>query len=179
MSHYEQQEFIQSVKKKYPKYFYSRKVLEVGSLDINGSVRDFFAHCDYTGIDVAPGKNVDIVCQGQELNHSDNSYDVVISCECFEHNPYWVETFKNMYRMTAKNGLIIMTCATTGRVEHGTSKTRPVDSPLTVQIGWGDYYKNLTEQDIREHFNLDTMFSVYNICSDYRHYDLYFCGIKK
>lgn len=178
MSHPQQQEFIQLVKTKYPKYFSNRKVLEVGSLNINGTVRDFFNDCNYLGIDVANGPGVDLVCQGQHYSASDKSYDVVISCECFEHNPYWIETFKNMHRLTIPDGLIIMTCATTGRAEHGTTKTRPVDSPLTVQIGWGDYYKNLTVEDFENNFRLKEMFSYYELYADYRHCDLYFYGIK-
>ena len=43
------------------------------------------------------------------------SFDVVISCECFEHNPYWRETFLNMTRVLRPGGLFVLTCATTGR----------------------------------------------------------------
>jgi len=178
MAHTQQFAFVSRTKLRYPDYFLGKKVLEVGSLNINGTVRDFFDNCDYIGIDVGQGPNVDIVCEGQNLDHSDNTYDTIISCECFEHNPYWVETFANMHRMTKSNGLIIMSCATTGRSEHGTTRTNPYDSPLTVGKGW-DYYKNLTEQDFRDNFQLDNMFLEYNFQIEYGHCDLYFTGIKK
>jgi hypothetical protein len=90
-------------------------VLEVGSLNINGSIRQFFSNCDYLGIDVGSGVDVDLVCEGQNLHHPNDSYEIFGSCECFEHSPYWVETFNNMYRMTKSNGLVFMSCATTGR----------------------------------------------------------------
>ena len=86
MAHVEQNEFIQSVKNHYPQYFNGVKVLEVGSLDLNGTVRGSFTNCDYTGLDVGPGPGVDIVCSGHVYDAPDNTFDTVISCESFEHN---------------------------------------------------------------------------------------------
>ena len=178
MAHRQQFDFVQKVKLKHPTYFFQQKVLEVGSLNINGTVRDFFSYCDYLGIDVGPGRDVDLVIEGQKLDQPDNTYGTTISCECFEHNPFWVETFQNMYRMTKHGGLIIMSCATTGRPEHGTTRTTPSDSPLTIKNGW-DYYKNLTEIDFREKFKIDLMFDEYKFEVGTTHADLYFYGIKK
>jgi SAM-dependent methyltransferase len=181
MAHQQQFDFIQTLKTKYPSHFTNVKVLEVGSLNINGSIRQFFTDCDYLGIDVGPGLDVDLVCEGQKLYHPNETYDTVGSCECFEHNPYWVETFINMHRMTKTNGLVFMSCATTGRAEHGTTRTSPQDSPLTVTNGW-EYYKNLTEQDFRKHIfymDIDKMFSEYEFQVGAPHPDLYFYGIKK
>jgi len=176
MSHVQQIEYVNSIKSNYLNYFKNKKILEVGSLDINGSVRTFFENCDYTGLDVGEGKGVDMVCEGQTFQGESNSYDVVISCECFEHNPYWLETFENMYRMCKPDGLVIMTCATTGRKEHGTSRTSPRKSPLTVAKGW-DYYKNLTEEDFRTNINFDETFSKYEFSNNTKSSDLYFFGI--
>lgn len=175
VSHPAQNEYIKYVKNKFPAYFYKRQVLEVGSLNINGTVRDLFTECYYVGLDVAEGKGVDIVCEGQNYDAPTESFDVVISCECFEHNPEWVATFTNMHRMTRTLGLVVMTCATTGRAEHGTTRTTPQDSPLTIGLGW-DYYKNLTEQDFRDNFDLDNMFSDYQFIVGGT--DLYFYGVK-
>lgn len=197
MSHSYQREFILMVKDKNPSFFNNKKVLEVGSLNINGTMRDFFTDCEYTGIDVGEGKDVDIVCSGHEYDAEDESYDVTTSGECFEHNPYWAETFSNMVRMTKSGGLIFFTCATTGRPEHGTTRTSPTKSPLTIEKGW-DYYRNLDENDFRNAFNepFDDIFEVYEFHStveepptefiknlkstDYPYSkDLYFWGIKK
>src|SRR5690606_19424692 len=106
-------------------FFRGTRVLEVGSLDLNGSVRSNFSGCDYLGIDVAAGPGVDLVCQGQDYDAPDGSFDVVTSCEAMEHNPYWRETFANMLRLCRPGGLILMTCATTGRGEHGTTRKHP------------------------------------------------------
>lgn len=175
MSHPAQHDYIRYVKNKFPEQFVNKQVLEVGSLNINGTVRDFFSNCYYIGIDVAEGKDVDVVCEGQNFKAPTESFDVTISCECFEHNPHWVATFANMYRMVRPGGLIIMTCATTGRAEHGTTRTTPIDSPLTIGLGW-DYYKNLEEKDFRENFNIDSMFRNFEFLS--QNSDLYFYGIK-
>ena len=102
MAHPQQFQFVEVIKGAYPSNFYKAKVLEVGSLNINGTIRILFQDCDYLGIDVGEGKDVDYVCQGQDLDDPDETYDTTISCECFEHNPYWKKTFKNMHRMTKK-----------------------------------------------------------------------------
>lgn len=178
MSHPQQMSFVSFVKGTFPSRFKEKKVLEVGSLNINGSVRQFFDDCQYIGIDVGPGPGVDIVCPGQEYNAPDGTFDTVISCECFEHNPFWVETFRNMLRLCKDDGLIIMTCATTGRPEHGTERTTPKDSPLTIAKGW-NYYRNLTKEDFYDTFNLTALFSEFQFSTNEQSKDLYFWGVKK
>lgn len=171
MSHPSQMEFVQRVKGRFPHYFVKRKVLEIGSLDINGSVRQFFDDCGYIGVDLGEGKGVDLVAKGEELLFPAKYFDVTISCECFEHNPEWVKTFNNMVRMTS--GLVIMTCATTGRPEHGTRRTSPQDAPFC-----GDYYQNLTEADIVNNCDM-SRFSQYEFSTSSSPADLYFWGLIK
>lgn len=178
MAHKEQRIYLDRIKREFPNFFINKKVLDIGSLDINGTAKPWFENCEYIGVDVGAGKGVDIVCEGQKLDHPDNSYDVVLTCECFEHNPYWAETFINMHRMLRPNGLMIMTCATTGRREHGTSRTSPSKSPLTIAKGW-DYYKNLTELDFRGKIDIDNLFENYLFEVDKKACDLYFHGFKR
>lgn len=148
-------------------------VIEIGSLNINGTVRDFFQPTSYLGVDVGPGPGVDLVAEGQALDFPDDSFDVAISAECFEHNPEWAATFANMQRMAAR--YVVFTCASDGRPEHGTRRSAPDSSPLTLE--W-DYYRNLNEQDFREHFDLDSMFAEYEFRYNPVSHDLYFYGIK-
>ena len=82
----------------------NKKIIEIGSYDVNGSVRQFFEKSFYGGVDLTVGPGVDIVCEGDKVDHPDNTYDIAISCECFEHNPQWLETLENMYRMTRDGG---------------------------------------------------------------------------
>jgi len=175
MSHPEQMNFVRFIKDKFPDFFNNKKVIEIGSLNINGTIRKFFKDCEYLGVDIGEGKCVDLVCEGQKLDHPDNYYDVSASCECFEHNPYWLETFINMHRMTKNNGLVFFTCATTGRKEHGTKRSSKKYSPLTT---W-EYYKNLTSNDFELNLDLKTMFNFYEFETNKNRPDLYFYGFKK
>ena len=176
MAHIEQKNFFQKIKNRLPDHFYQKRVLEIGSLDINGTIREFFDQCQYIGIDVGPGPGVDVVCEGQNYNAPENSFDVVCSAECFEHNPYWLETFQNMIRLCKDDGLVLFTCATEGRPEHGTTRTSPQDSPLTIGIGW-DYYRNLNKEDFIENLNFTSLFSSYGFEVNDQSHDLYFWGI--
>jgi SAM-dependent methyltransferase len=168
MAHNAQAVFFKQVRKTFPKLFEWKHVLEVGSLNINGTVRDLFTNCNYVGCDLDEGPGVDLAVQGQNLRFPDDSFDVTISAECFEHNPYWKETFLNMKRMTRPGGLITFTCAGKDRPEHGTHASDVGSSPLTVAAGW-DYYKNLERHD----FDSQTLAGL-----DPGAQDLYFVAIK-
>ena len=79
MSHQPQLDFVKSVKDRFPQHFKGVKVLEIGSLNINGTVRIFFEDCTYIGVDLAPGKDVDLISKGHELTFKNKSFDTVIS----------------------------------------------------------------------------------------------------
>jgi SAM-dependent methyltransferase len=168
VSHSWQLDFVGAIKQSYPEFFTNAKVLEVGSLDINGSIRPFFENCDYLGVDLGEGRGVDMVAKGEELDFPDGTFDTTASCECFEHNEKWSQTFQNMVRMTRPGGLVFFTCATTGRPEHGTRRTTPQDAPFC-----GDYYRNLVAEDF---WDLLADFAEHHF-STYIH-DLRFVGIK-
>ena len=178
MSHIEQLQFVGQIAQWVPEAFRRSRVLEIGSLDINGSVRQFFDDCDYLGIDVGPGPGVDVVCEGQKFEGPDGAFDTVISCECMEHNPYWRETFRNMVRLCSPGGLVLMTCASLGRKEHGTTLTEPASSPLTVALGW-DYYHNLSSREFAAAFPLRRWFGEYVLWTNWSIHDLYFAGIAR
>ena len=174
MAHPQQQKFVGTIKAAFPGFFAGTRVLEIGSLDINGSVRTHFSAAAYIGLDVGAGPGVDLVCQSQDYDAPDNAFDVVLSCETMEHNPYWRETFANMLRLCRPGGLVLMTCATTGRAEHGTRRTTPQDAPL---IEW-DYYGNRSTADFRRSIDLRQHLSAWMFCSDVSFNDLYFTGFK-
>lgn len=169
VAHPEQREFFGNIKARYPEAF-TGDVLEVGSLNINGTVRDFFTADLYVGCDVSEGHGVDVVCEGQLLPYGDDEFDVCVSAECFEHNPYWLETFTNMVRMSRE--WVMFTCATEGRAEHGTTRTTPQDSPFTLQ--W-DYYRNLVEEDFTSAFDF-SVFEWFEFRTNPVSHDLYFVG---
>jgi SAM-dependent methyltransferase len=128
-------------------------VLDVGSGDINGNNRIYFpsTRCRYVGCDVVPGRNVDIVSPCHELAFDDETFDVIISTECLEHDMHFAKSVEKMMAMLKPGGLLIITCATTGRAEHGTRRTSSNES-LSVQLGgeWADYYRNVTFDDLKD-----------------------------
>lgn len=178
MAHYQQQKFVEIVAEHFPEFFKEKKILEVGSWNANETVRKYFKDCDYVGADIAEGPGVDLVCPGEKLIFSDHEFDLVISGECFEHNPEWVATFQNMYRMLKPGGLCLITCATIGRGEHGTQRKSPSAS-LTVQAGHDDYYQNISKNDFSHQFKLSEMFEDYEMFYNIYFCDFYFIGIKK
>jgi len=70
------------------------KILEVGSLNVNGSSREIYTQCEsYTGIDIRKGLDVDIVMNGHDLvsKFGEDSFDTVICMNTMEHdNKFWL-----------------------------------------------------------------------------------------
>ena len=179
MAHFQQQLFIQETKQLFPRYFNNVKVLECGSMNINGSVRSFFSNCSYLGIDNHPGPDVDLVIPLHDINNCDSkelmyNFDTVISCEMLEHDFYWDLSFKKMYSILKPNGLLIITCGGYNRKIHGVGDYG--SDPLK------NHYKNITASDLTKTFDLEFLFQDFRI-----HYngggdlkgDLYFWGIKR
>ena len=172
MSHLEQRQFFDGLRARFPDAFTGVSVLEVGSLNINGTVRDFFTDCEYVGVDVVDGPGVDRVVAGQDLDYVDNWFDVVVSAECFEHNAHWVETFDRLADIAGR--YVFLTCASVGRAEHGTHDNLPHESP-----GTNNYYRNLTAQNFEDTFDLGMMFEVYEFSYNPVSCDLYFWGVVR
>lgn len=86
-----------------------RSVLEVGSLDVNGSVRSYFTGA-YHGIDMREGPGVDQVLLASEVwVHYPLSYDVVLSTEVLEHDPEPWLSLASMMHATKPEGRLILT----------------------------------------------------------------------
>jgi SAM-dependent methyltransferase len=137
MAHREQRRFCEEVRARFPERFRGSAVLEVGSLNVNGTIRDLFAGCRYVGLDCSPGAGVDVVAVAHEYMAADGVFDVVCAVETFEHDPHAAATVGNMLRMLRPGGLFFMTCAGEGRAEHGTARTGPVYGPEA------DFYRNV------------------------------------
>jgi hypothetical protein len=119
----------------------SLAVLEIGSLDINGSVRPLFPRAGhYHGLDLVAGDGVDEVADASTWVPP-RRYDVVVSAEVLEHAPAWRAILEMMWSATAPGGTLLMTCATDPRAPHSA-----VD-------GWdvrpGEHYANVSCADVR------------------------------
>jgi SAM-dependent methyltransferase len=160
MAHKGQISFCLRVRSLFPSYFKSGTVADIGAASINGNNRHLFgSKMMYMGYDLWPAKNVNVVMAGKDIG---GTWDMVISTETLEHDHEWRETVANMCRMVKDTGMILITCATDPRKEHGTFKTDPADSPATAT-----YYGNTWP--LKYHY----------IEIDREHGDLYYVGFKK
>jgi SAM-dependent methyltransferase len=98
-----------------------------------------------------------------------------MSFEVMEHNPAWEKTFENMIRLARPGGLVLMSCATVGRPEHGTTRSKPHDSPLTLH--W-QYYRNLRQSDFEGAINFSDQFAIFRFFTYHYGSDLFFLGIR-
>jgi len=91
------------------------RVLEIGSLDVNGSVRSLFSG-DYTGVDRKDGKGVDHVGGVEDM--LGRSFDVVVSTSALEHDPAFWFTLEAIRRILNPGGYFILTTVSWGFFEH-------------------------------------------------------------
>lgn len=147
------EEFVRGMAQISPKHFENQRVLEVGSRDINGSIRGLFLNCDYTGLDLTPGPGVDKVCHVVDLDEPDESYGTVVSTEALEHDRLWKHSLKKMQRLVKPGGVLILSFASNGRPEHGTSAHDPASSPAT-----NDWYHNISPNEFCEAVDLDQFY---------------------
>jgi len=179
MSHADQKIFCAKIKNRFPEFFNKVRVLDIGSLDINGNNRVYFDESDYIGIDLGKGRNVDMVCKAHEFPVTQEKFDVVISTECFEHDMFLEKTILHVTKLLRSGGLFLFTCATGKRREHGTINTSRYDSPFTFDMkdGWESYYKNVSEEMIRNIIDVDNTFITHEFNIARGGTDLQFWGI--
>lgn len=97
------------------------KILDIGSLDVNGTYVEIFREPNwiYHGADITAGKNVDIVLKNPYDWHEikTNSYDVVISGQAFEHIEYIWITMLQINRILKLGGIACIVAPADG-FEH-------------------------------------------------------------
>lgn len=173
MSHPAQRQFCHEVKQRFPQFFTGTRVLEIGSRDVNGSIRDEFKRADFVGVDCQSGPGVDVVAFGHQYVDAPESFDVVCSTETLEHDPFAAETVPHMSSLLRPGGLLLLTCAGEGRAEHGTSRTGARYGPES------DFYRNVSVGEfLRWCAAGNGTFSTLYIEHDPAAGDLYFWGIK-
>lgn len=119
-------------------------VLEIGSRDINGGVRDLFPS-GYTGLDIAEGDGVDIVADAADWR-PDKGYDCVVSCEVFEHTPRWREICATAFAALKPQGVAILTMAGPARGPHS-----GIDG---LEVHPGEHYENVAPDDLERTLRL-------------------------
>jgi SAM-dependent methyltransferase len=146
----------------------SGKVIEFGSLNTNGTIRDYFLRTEeYIGVDWREGDCVDVVKLCHEYHEKMNTYfDVVVSTEMLEHDPYWMLSLQRMCELVRYDGFLILSWANSLRKRHHVDH-----SPLE------NYYMGLPLSSvvnvIQTYAYFKTMVQVEN--AD----DCYFIGVHK
>ncbi|MBI3985522.1 MAG: methyltransferase domain-containing protein [Lentisphaerae bacterium] len=101
-------------------------ILDLGSQDIHGSYKPLFVNplWSYVGVDIAPGKNVDLVLSDiyRWTELADDLADVIVSGQTFEHIEFFWLTMAEIRRVLKPNGLLCIVAPSSG-FEH----RHPVD----------------------------------------------------
>lgn len=98
-----------------------KKVLDVGSYDVNGCYKNLFSgiEIEYVGLDIEDGPNVDVVMD--EIYNwdslQDEEFDYIISGQAFEHIEYPWLTMKEIYKKLKQDGIVCI-IAPNGLFEH-------------------------------------------------------------
>lgn len=118
-------------------------ILEIGSFNINGGVREMFAPwaVSYVGIDPQEGPGVDIVISATEYIEP-SAYDIIVTNETFEHTPDWKEIVENCYTNLRNGGLFTATMAGEGRPPHSALDTGEIRE-------W-EHYANIGAWDLNQ-----------------------------
>lgn len=93
----------------------NKNVLDIGSQNFNGSMKPIFYKCNkYVGLDTSEGENVDIVANSHVIPIDNESFDIIISSSCFEHDSMFWLTFKEMARIVKPSGYIYICAPSSG-----------------------------------------------------------------
>lgn len=120
-------------------------VLEIGSRDINGGVRDLFPADGYHGIDLAEGKGVDEVVDVVDHNPK-RKYGTVVCCEVLEHYEDPEAVIRSAFRLLKNGGTLLVTAAGPSRTPHS-----GIDGG---QVRDDEFYANIDPADLRSWLEL-------------------------
>lgn len=113
------QDWLAHLKKAHPEHFTGASVLEIGSLEWNGSVRGFFKEArKYVGVDLLDGPGVDIVRPAGETVFAPGSFDTLVCLSLFEHDPGWKASFEHNLQWLREGGLAFVCWGAEGNLRH-------------------------------------------------------------
>jgi cephalosporin hydroxylase len=101
-------------KNKYIDNIKNKKILDIGSYDVNGTMKPIFNEGVYIGLDMEKGPNVDVVSDAHNIPFQNEYFDVVLSSSCFEHDDMFWETFLEMCRVVNPGGYLYIQAPSNG-----------------------------------------------------------------
>ena len=92
------------------------RLLEVGSQNVNGSLREVAPEeIEYVGVDMEQGDGVDILLTDPyALPFPNESFDVVVSSSCFEHDEFFWVSFMEALRVLKPHGVMYLNVPSNG-----------------------------------------------------------------
>lgn len=85
-------------------------------MNVNGSLRDFCpAGANYVGVDLEAGNGVDLVVDDPlKMPFDSESFDVILTSSCFEHDKLFWLTFLELGRLLRPGGLLYLSAPSNG-----------------------------------------------------------------
>jgi SAM-dependent methyltransferase len=145
-----------------------RSVLEIGSRNINGSVRSLFNGAAYVGIDVTDGPGVDLVENGATFT-TECRVDTVVCCEVLEHTEEAPAIVANAISLLQPDGILLVTCAAPPRAPHSAVDGNGLRN--------GEYYRNVAPNELHA-WVLAAGGEIVMLAHDPERGDLYLCARK-
>ena len=110
--------FWEYVRKTYDNYFQD-EIIEFGSYDINGFIRDTLNTNakEYIGVDWRPGPKVDLVSLAHEVKF-DKKFKAIVSASMLEHDPHWETSLRNMASLIKEDGILVLTWGAALNASH-------------------------------------------------------------
>lgn len=114
-------------------------VLEFGSRNVNGGIKDLIGDAKYYGVDIEDGPGVDEVCDARLFN---GPADIVLCLETLEHCDDLDAFADAIVRNIKPGGIGLMTCASESRSPHSAIDGGPLRP--------GEFYRNVSSKAFKK-----------------------------
>lgn len=129
------------LKKFLDKHGVFKDALEVGSFDVNGTIKEVWNGSPYLGIDMRNGPNVGEVVNGHNLkkHFGDRKFDLIICFDTLEHdNKFWL-TIENIREILKPGGYLLIGVPGRNCSLHGHPDDYWRFMPSGVQVFFEEY----------------------------------------